>query len=82
MSIVTKLKDAAADGPALAGTLKLVADSAAGTYVAVDAFGTVLPLGGAPSGTWANMLPPAGELTGGTEGEAFTVGVINIGGGS
>lgn len=92
MSIVTKLKDTAADGPAPAGTLKLVANAATGTYVAVDASGAVLPLGGeglpaggtpgqvvtkieggaawddapaggAPSGTWTDMLPPNGACS-------------------
>ena len=60
MSIITKLKDAAADGPAPAGTLKLVADSSTGIYVAVDAAGAVLPLGG------------EGLPAGGTPGQVLT----------
>lgn len=80
MSIITKLKEAAADGPAPAGKLKLLADSDTNTYVVVDADGEVKPLGGAalPAGgtagqvltktsdsaTWADA--PAGGAPAGT----------------
>lgn len=64
MSIITKLKDAASDGPAPAGKLKLLADSDTNTYVVVDADGEVKPLGGAAlpaGGTTGQVLTKTGD---------------------
>lgn len=64
-----------ADGAALpaGGTAGQVLTKTSDSAAWADA-----PAGDTPAGTWMSLLPPDGEIIGGTEGEALATGGINL----